>query len=183
LALYLPYAVILGFGGASFLTVLLVILCGLIMTLANSQFYLMVRTLAQRSVLWWILPIVVYGAPWISLPINEDWFDAQMDMILDFTSTWFFFVFSVALLAGLFYLNRWMQFRYVREEIMKLEKKEADMKHISQYTFLERFGQTGEYLKLELKSIFRNKAMFLVSGLDGASAAVLGASAIGWEIQ
>lgn len=159
LALYLPYAVILGFGGASFLTVLLVILCGLIMTLANSQFYLMVRTLAQRSVLWWILPIVVYGAPWISLPINEDWFDAQMDMILDFTSTWFFFVFSVALLAGLFYLNRWMQFRYVREEIMKLEKKEADMKHISQYTFLERFGQTGEYLKLELKSIFRNKAI------------------------
>ncbi|MCR5711819.1 MAG: ROK family protein [Prevotella sp.] len=31
--------------------------------------------------------------------------------------------------------------------------------------------------------IFRNKAQFLVSGLDGASAAVLGASAIGWEIQ
>lgn len=30
--------------------------------------------------------------------------------------------------------------------------------------------------------IFRNKAKFLVSGLDGASAAVLGASAIGWEI-
>ena len=31
--------------------------------------------------------------------------------------------------------------------------------------------------------IFKNKAQFLVSGLDGASAAVLGASAIGWEIQ
>ena len=31
--------------------------------------------------------------------------------------------------------------------------------------------------------IFSNKAQFLVSGLDGASAAVLGASAIGWEIQ
>ena len=30
--------------------------------------------------------------------------------------------------------------------------------------------------------VFRNKAQFLVSGLDGASAAVLGASAIGWEI-
>jgi len=30
--------------------------------------------------------------------------------------------------------------------------------------------------------IFRGKAQFLVSGLDGASAAVLGASAIGWEI-
>ena len=31
--------------------------------------------------------------------------------------------------------------------------------------------------------IFKGKAKFLVSGLDGASAAVLGASAIGWEIQ
>ncbi len=31
-------------------------------------------------------------------------------------------------------------------------------------------------------NVFRNKAQFLVSGLDGASAAVLGASAIGWDI-
>lgn len=32
-------------------------------------------------------------------------------------------------------------------------------------------------------NIFKGKAQFLVSGLDGASAAVLGASAVGWEIQ
>ena len=32
-------------------------------------------------------------------------------------------------------------------------------------------------------NIFKGKAQFLVSGLDGASAAVLGASAIGWDIQ
>ena len=32
-------------------------------------------------------------------------------------------------------------------------------------------------------NVFKGKAKFLVSGLDGASAAVLGASAIGWEIQ
>ncbi len=31
-------------------------------------------------------------------------------------------------------------------------------------------------------NIFKGKAKFLISGLDGASAAVLGASAIGWEI-
>ena len=30
--------------------------------------------------------------------------------------------------------------------------------------------------------IFKGHAQFLVSGLDGASAAVLGASAIGWEL-
>ncbi|MBR4920288.1 MAG: ROK family protein [Prevotella sp.] len=31
-------------------------------------------------------------------------------------------------------------------------------------------------------NIFKGKAQFLISGLDGASAAVLGASAIGWEV-
>ena len=31
--------------------------------------------------------------------------------------------------------------------------------------------------------VYKGKAQFLVSGLDGASAAVLGASAIGWEVQ
>lgn len=31
-------------------------------------------------------------------------------------------------------------------------------------------------------NIFRGKAKFLISGLDGSSAAVLGASAVGWEI-
>ena len=31
--------------------------------------------------------------------------------------------------------------------------------------------------------IFKGKAKFLISGLDGASAAVLGASAVGWEID
>lgn len=31
--------------------------------------------------------------------------------------------------------------------------------------------------------VFRGKAKFLVSGLDGSSAAVLGASAIGWDMQ
>jgi glucokinase len=30
---------------------------------------------------------------------------------------------------------------------------------------------------------FRVKAQFLISALDGASAAVLGASAIGWEMK
>ena len=32
-------------------------------------------------------------------------------------------------------------------------------------------------------NIFKGKAQFLVSGLEGAAAAVLGASAVGWEIQ
>ena len=40
-----------------------------------------------------------------------------------------------------------------------------------------------EAYEAHVLKIFKNKAQFLVSGLDGAAAAVLGASAIGWEIQ
>jgi hypothetical protein len=40
-----------------------------------------------------------------------------------------------------------------------------------------------EAYEAHVMKIFKGKAQFLVSGLDGASAAVLGASAIGWEIQ
>ena len=39
-----------------------------------------------------------------------------------------------------------------------------------------------EAYNASVMNIFKNKAQFLVSGLDGASAAVLGASAIGWEL-
>ncbi len=40
-----------------------------------------------------------------------------------------------------------------------------------------------EAYEAHVMPIFRGKAKFLVSGLDGASAAVLGASAVGWEIN
>lgn len=40
-----------------------------------------------------------------------------------------------------------------------------------------------ESFEAHVLKIYQNKAKFLVSGLDGASAAVLGASAVGWEIK
>ena len=40
-----------------------------------------------------------------------------------------------------------------------------------------------ESYESHVMEIFKGKAKFLISGLDGASAAVLGASAVGWEIQ
>jgi len=39
-----------------------------------------------------------------------------------------------------------------------------------------------EAYEAHVMPIFRGKAQFLISGLDGASAAVLGASAVGWEM-
>ncbi|MBQ8463713.1 MAG: hypothetical protein IJ544_06315 [Prevotella sp.] len=159
LALFLPYAFIVFCGGASWLEALSIVFSGMMLILANSQIYLMVRTLVARNLLWWALPIVLYGGLWVTLIIDEDLFEDQMDWISEACMAWWFPLSCLCLLAGLFCLNRWMQLRFVREEISRQEKKEAAMKHVSKFTFLERFGMTGEYLKLEVKSIMRNKAI------------------------
>jgi hypothetical protein len=52
-----------------------------------------------------------------------------------------------------------MQLRFVSEEVSRQEKNVDKPIHVSNYSFLNRFGQMGEYLKLEMKSIFRNKAI------------------------
>ena len=54
-------------------------------------------------------------------------------------------------------VNRYFQFKYVYEEISK--QKEKELKNVSQFTFFNRFGILGEYLKIELKSNLRNKTM------------------------
>lgn len=159
LAMLLPYAFVVLCGGASWPLVLSIVFSGMVLMMANSQIYLMVRTLIGRSLLWWILPLVIYGSFWLPLFVDEDLFDNQLDAICDMCATWWFPLACVVLLAILFWLNRWMQFRFVREEVSRQEKKETAMKTVSQFTFLERFGQTGEYLKLEVKSIMRNKAI------------------------
>lgn len=159
LAMLLPYAFVSFCGGASFMTVLMIIVSGLLLFMANSLFYLMVRTLIGRSLLWWALPVVLYGSFWSTLIIDEDLFEAQMDMLCSSSISWWFPFIAIATLAVMFALNHWTQRRFVREEVMRMDKGESALKNVTQFQFLSTFGQTGEYLKLELKSMMRNKAI------------------------
>jgi hypothetical protein len=162
LCLLLPYAYINLLAGANFWAILGIVVCGLIMVMINSQWYLLVRTLIGRSLLWWLLPIAVYGAAigLFVIMIENDG--------LGILSDWFYFhpwgIWVLALLlAGVLalalLLNLKVQGGFIRKELSKEQKKAKAIKHVSQFTFLERFGQAGEYLKLELKSIMRNKAI------------------------
>ena len=161
LSLFIPYAIIIWAGGCSFLVVLAVVLSGMLLVMFNSQWYLFVRTLVARSLLWWIIPVVGYACYFVTMMKDDEWhvFSKVADYISETSSVWIVLLVSIALLACAFFINRKMQFRFVFEEISREAKKEGAMKHVSQFTALERFGQTGEYLKLELKSIMRNKAI------------------------
>jgi hypothetical protein len=159
LAMFLPYSYINLIAGAGFWLVLMELVASLLFIMLNSQIYLFFRTLINRSVLWLIPSIVFYMLPFwpLMLKFNTHSFEKMLDLYALFgRSAWLLPVLLIVLVL-LFFINRHFQFRYVYEEISK--KKERALKHISQFKFLNRFGLVGEYLKIELKSNMRNRAM------------------------
>jgi len=72
---------------------------------------------------------------------------------------WLLVLIALVVLLVMLLINRQLQLRFVKQELSREEKKSAAIKHVWRLTFLERFGQAGEYLKLEIKSIMRNKAI------------------------
>jgi len=112
--------------------------------------------------LWWALPIAFYGSligPFFFLP--DEMMDHVMDSISDnfgdYAFSWWTFALFVFLFIVLFAINRYTQMRFIYHEISKHEK--TKLKHVSEFKALNRFGQIGEYLKLEIKSTMRNKAI------------------------
>ena len=163
LTLLVPYAYICLVSGISFWALLAVVLCGLLLVMINSQWYLLVRTLIARSLLWWLLPIGVYAAIWVPmLLLFDNPFDVADLFITSFDTApmlWLLVLIVFVVLLGMLLINRELQLRFVKQELSREEKKASAIKHVWRLTFLERFGQAGEYLKLEIKSIMRNKAI------------------------
>ena len=162
LAMLLPFAYINLVAGQSFWAVMAVVVGGLLMVMANSQWYLLVHTLIGRSLLWWLLPIGVAGACvglFCLVDQSETLKDAFEDAQESTPALWGITLLVLLVLAVLFVVNLKTQQRFIMQELSREEKKPAAMKRVWQFTFLEHFGQSGEYLKLELKSIMRNKAI------------------------
>ena len=155
LALFLPYAIIAWSGGNSFGSCLAVVLAGLLAIIMNSQFYLCMRTFLNRTLLWWFLVLPVLALPWLPGLVWD------MSDVLDFYAqqgpTLQGLLAIVLATTLLVVLNRRLQYRFVYEELSKTEK--TTVKHVREFAFLNRFGESGEYLKLEVKSVMRNKVM------------------------
>ena len=159
LGLFIPFAIIVLFAGATFLEVFYVVLLAQLLIILNSQVYLFFRTLINRNVLWIIPALLLYAIPFIPslLTWNRKTFEHTLDFIHSINTAWWLLPLVLLVLCGLFMVNRHFQFRYVYEEISK--QKEKQLKKVSQFAFFNRFGIIGEYLKIELKSNLRNKTM------------------------
>ena len=159
LCMFVPYSIILLFGGESFGLVLLELITCEVLMILNSQIYLFFRTLINRKVVWFIPGVVFYALPFTPLMLSPkgSTFDKMVDMIIAHGLSWYTLPIILLVICGLFFVNRRMQFFFVYEEISK--KAERALKHVSEFAFFNRFGLIGEYLKIELKSNIRNKTM------------------------
>ena len=162
MVIFLPYVFIVWCGGLPFWSAIGMLLLLHFMVVVNSQWYLLVRTLVNQSMFWWALPAAFYGlliGPFFLLPdeLLDKYTDFIEGMVDHMNSLWWIFLLFAVLFVILFTINRYLQMHLVYDEISTKEK--AKLKHVSQFTALDRFGQIGEYLKLELKSVMRNKAI------------------------
>ena len=159
LGMFIPFSIIILCAGAEFWTTLMVLVMSELLIILNSQIYLFFRTLINRNVLWFLAALALYVIPYIPTIIvpKEKTFEHTIDFIDKFNTAWWLLPIILIFIAGVFFVNRHLQFKYVYEEISK--KKEKELKNVSQFAFFERFGIIGEYLKIELKSNIRNKTM------------------------
>lgn len=137
----------------------------------NSYWYLLWRTLINRNLLFCIIPISFYVVLvyWgIFHSVENQWlFNASIHLMRGFClwRPWAFsLLFSVIVLLYVF--NYHFQKKAVYQEISKQHidtpVRSFDMR------FLDKFGIVGEYLKLEIKSMFRNlvvRKQFVNGGL------------------
>ena len=159
LGMFIPYSIVVLFGGAGLWETLYVLIASELLMILNSQIYLFFRTLINRSILWWIAAILLYALPYsplLFMPSGKG-LKRVFEAFGEACMTWWYLPLILCLLIGLFFVNRHFQFKYVYEEISK--KKEKELKKVSEFKFFNRFGIVGEYLKIELKSNIRNKTM------------------------
>ncbi|KAA6311332.1 hypothetical protein EZS27_037519, partial [termite gut metagenome] len=124
----------------------------------NNYWYLLCRTLLNERIWWIVLPIAVYGtlAALEFVPDNHLVTTFSMNFGEAFiTGNIFAFSGVLIFIALIWLVNRIIIKRLIYSEINKVE--DTHVKHISKYTFLERYGETGEFFRLELKMLTRNK--------------------------
>jgi len=157
---YVPFAFLTiirfyGFGG------MFLYLIGIwLIFVFNNYWYLLCKLLLGEKTLWLLLPTLVFGALGAAeflldgLPISRFTMDLGEGFIEGNPLS---FLFILACIGILFFINLKLQQRMIYNELSK--KEDTKIKRVSEYKFLDKYGEVGEYLRLEIKLITRNKTV------------------------
>lgn len=162
LTFVIPYVIMSMLFSYGFLTSFITIIVFTIFVSTNSQWYLIIRTLVNESFIWWILPISVFvlalSPMFISGHIDLDRFSDIYSLIGTAIDNHNPLVIVIALtfLIIMVAINNEVQYKCVQRELMRPEKKKV-VNNINKFAFLERYGEVGTFLQLEIKLLTRNK--------------------------
>ena len=128
-----------------------------LLMVANGYWSMLVKTLMRVHFAWLALVVPVYGllalleflpdTHWVStftMNLGEGYILWNPVAIIGTCV-------AIVLLAG---VNRRVQLRLIYDELSRTE--DSRVRRISSYAFLDRYGRIGEFMRLELKMIFRN---------------------------
>lgn len=124
----------------------------------NNYWFLLCRTLIDQRIWWIILPVLVYGgiAAGMFIPDHSPLFDYSITLGEGFiTGNPLIYLGVLIAIIVMWFINRGLMVRLVYDELNKVE--DTKVKHVSEYKFLDRYGEIGEYMRLELKMLLRNK--------------------------
>lgn len=161
-AMLIPYSIMaIVFSHGIYVTIQTLLLF-LFLIMANSQWYAIVRTLVNTTIWYWTLPIVVYTlvfSPSIILHPGDfsQSFDlyAQMGTHLSNGNATVVFV-SAGIMLTTAFVNRNIQYAHVMQELGKSPTSSAPHSTL-RFSFLDRYGEIGQYIQLETKLLLRNK--------------------------
>lgn len=124
--------------------------------------YLFWRTLITRRALWLLVPVLFYGLSiWLGLffpPFSRFLFTGCMELGRGFcTGALWAFALPLVLAGALLWLNMPLQHRCAYDEIAM--EGTAQRAAGGRFGWLDRFGVYGEYIKLDLRSMLRNKVV------------------------
>lgn len=160
LFLFVPYAIMSAVFSAGLMPALFLVICLQLIFVCNSLFFMLCRTLVIQHVAWLALPLAVYGMlflPWLVSDFDTFFrFYGALGSLISEKSLVPFVVIAVFVML-MFKINQKVQYIFVSAETMT--DSDVKIKKISSFSVFDRFGQTGEYLKLELKGMLRNKNM------------------------
>ena len=130
-----------------------------LLMLMNNYWFLACRTLMNQHILYLLVPIAVYALLLVGLLVPETNYIGNFCMELGegfFLWEWQAYLGVIAAIVLMFYLSHALQKRVVYKELSKTEVVKK-LKKVQDYRFLDRFGEVGEYMRLEIKLLTRNK--------------------------
>lgn len=129
-----------------------------LLIIANNYWYLLCRTLINERIWWILMPIAFYAGIGCLLLIPDDspLYYFFMDMGDGFIQgNILYFLGVLIVIAILWLINRKMMAGLIYAELAKVD--DSQIKNVSEYRFFERYGEVGEYMRLELKMLLRNR--------------------------